>query len=273
MNHCRYWLCLPAFVAFLLNAIIASADTPTQKMKLPARCANNTVVSSMDRLARTLEATEKSAQLRAQSENEAISRLSIAVESLDAEIKTEEAAGAAAKTSAINGSAKCFWYFLPLVPLLPRLVLVLILRPELWRLLGEDERDTDAHRETALMLASFSITFVAGLAVVGGLLVKDLLPAIYYAAVSFFCFLTTASLQEHKFYYWIDQLSDGLLETAYSLLALSAVWLLAAVYSWSSGPVIVVIVIASVAMVGFIGARLIADAQFWRANRGHNGDQ
>jgi hypothetical protein len=94
--------------------------------------------------------------------------------------------------------------------------------------LEEGEMDRDTHRSIILALGGFSFAGALGLAAtavaVSDLSIRQNLQfPIFYLIMSFLSYLFALNIQGYKFFRWLDQLSDLLMELASLLLLLSVV--------------------------------------------------
>src|SRR4051812_24944891 len=101
-----------------------------------------------------------------------------------------------------------YWYLLPMVPLLSRLVICLKFRHQMLVPLTAAEKDRETNRTNILALSGFSFTALLGVTIAGTTLHQNLDITVYFLLVSFICFFSTLNVQSYKHFKWIDQLSD-----------------------------------------------------------------
>ena len=128
------------------------------------------------------------------------------------------------------------------VPFVMRGILCLAYASVAKELLGDKERQTDAHRSFITSMAGFSFTALMGLVVVQEVSKHGLLLPIAALTWSFLGYMSALNLQGYKFTRFRDQVSDALMESA-SLALLLAISLVL----WSTDAVSPVKVIVSMA--------------------------
>lgn len=137
------------------------------------------------------------------------------------------------------------WYFLPLLPLIVRFVI-------LWRYKHLFKEDLDrkaaaleAHQDYLLPLAGFSFAGVIALTVaVSDQTRKELELSTFYVIVGFLGYLSALNIQGYKFSHWEDQIADALIDGASLSLVLSIIFIITN-YKYS-GPYKVLIIIVGI---------------------------
>ena len=125
---------------------------------------------------------------------------------------------------------KLLWNFAvflaPLAPCVVRAVLALRYRGQLSERLGDEQRDTEAHRAQLLTLAGFSFSGLIAVIVLNATLRYDFHTVIYYLLLSFLGFLLSLNIQGYKFTRGLDLFSTAVMDTATLSLILAIVAML-----------------------------------------------
>ena len=119
-----------------------------------------------------------------------------------------------------------YFYFVPLLPLVSRVLLCIKHHNHMSEIPCEDEQDRESHRSHILALAGFSFTGLLAIAVLDATLLQDFHYAVYYLLVSFLCYLSALNFQGYKSKRWHDQLATALMDVASLSLIMSIISIL-----------------------------------------------
>lgn len=118
------------------------------------------------------------------------------------------------------------WYFVPVVPLITRLILCINCRGVMLEVPDEAVQERDVNRSFILSLAGFSFTAVAGFSVLQASDRIALQLPTWYVLLSFVAYITTLNVQSYKSNRLQNQIATALVEVATLSLMLSLVALL-----------------------------------------------
>jgi hypothetical protein len=105
-------------------------------------------------------------------------------------------------------------YFLPGLPIAPRLALAWRFRKFMRETLPEAERARSEHRTVILALTGFSFSGALALPAYGFAAQSNVLLPTFYVVLSFVCYLGALNVQGYKFLRWHDQTASGLADIA-----------------------------------------------------------
>ena len=114
-----------------------------------------------------------------------------------------------------------FYYSIPFLPIITRLVIIFRHCNTMKEHLGEPELDKESHRANILILAGFSFSGLLAVTIVDSALRQSFSFAVYYLLISFLCYLLSSNMQSYKSKRWHDQLVTAITETASLSLILS----------------------------------------------------
>jgi hypothetical protein len=117
-----------------------------------------------------------------------------------------------------------FW--IPILPLLSRLMLVLRHRVQMKKYLSEKELDRDSHREYIAAMAGFSFTALIALILLDASFKDSFRLPIYYLVLSFLAYVFALDLQGYKAKRWQDEVGTAAMDVGSLCLMLSIVVLL-----------------------------------------------
>jgi low temperature requirement protein LtrA len=117
-----------------------------------------------------------------------------------------------------------FW--IPILPLLSRLLLVIRHRAHMGERLSEEELDRDSHREYIAAMAGFSFTALIALILLDASFKASFRLPIYYLLLSFLAYLFALNLQGYKATRLQDEAGTAAMDVGSLCLILSIVVLL-----------------------------------------------
>lgn len=117
-------------------------------------------------------------------------------------------------------------YFVPLLPILSRALLVWRFWPLMREVLSEEEHDREANRSLILAFAGFSFTGVTALIVLEPTVKQSVRGAVFFLLVSFLSYLWALNLQSYKATRWQGEAASALAEIGSLSLVMALVSLL-----------------------------------------------
>jgi hypothetical protein len=163
--------------------------------------------------------------------------------------------GEAAKITITNW----YPYLLPLLPLVPRSLIVLRFRNFMSEQLSTAERAASEHRTVILALAGFSFSAGLALPAYGATTHADVLLPTFYVVVSFLCYLAALQVQSHKVVRWLDQVGSVLVDVATLCLILAVLCMVALI----EPPPRYFLVIGTLAIAAWLADTILRFSSWW----------
>lgn len=118
------------------------------------------------------------------------------------------------------------YYFIPLLPIIVRLIVLLNFRSKWERILTIEAQDRNTHRTHIMTFAGFTFSALLAVALLEKTIIPNLHYTLYYLLISFLFFVFAYNIQGYKDYLWQDQLATALTESATLSLICSVIAIL-----------------------------------------------